>query len=775
MAASELDRFWELANRTRDTRPFLRSGAGIVQFATEHDIRLTPSDLWSLTARFGEGACPPSIASFIVRLLDGVKAQRVLDPHVGFGTLLQPVIAATRASDFVGTSPHEGALEVAEYVHPTEAGGEYRVCDLEGEGLARLGEFDLVVSLPPFGLRPREFTIDGVTVRDEGGHELLLRSSLRLSAKGLAIFVVAPRFHFAANERSVVRRLADFGLYLDASFHAAGGAFMPLTSIAADIVVIRRGNAATALFAGQATEQARPLKALLSNYQHRRLGPTPELGVLVPHAAYRGFEAESSKHRIATLTKRLNLARRDLDYYALEIIRCPGHRGDIEYRDNGFFLPLIVTSRCRTDAAELPERPNDFVQIVVDPEKADSNVVAGFFDSPLGREIRASYASGITIRRVPRGAVGQLPVWLPDVKEQRTLVELDQRLRAISSEANELHGRLWEGLNRTDEVRRRLEQLNRDDTFPAWLDTLPFPLASILWTHHTLKGRPLKRYHQLEFFFEGLVEFLGIWLMSGVKTSPDLFETEWNSIRQTLDGAGLSVERASFGTWVTIVERLAKMVRSGVTSKVEERRYWEARFACDSPELLQSLVSKPMVALARKANTLRNDWRGHGGVVGDTEAGRRESVLLGLLADFRDLVGHRWEDYPLVFPNLLRLSSGVFRCNVFSVTGVRYPFDQRQLDLKAPLEDGWLHFVSPLTGAVCPVLPLVRLGATATEERNACYFFNRLEGRDSQRYVSYHFEDRPDVVEEIPAASELLRELSRQDRSRFRVPDVGGL
>ncbi len=383
MAASELDRLWQLLDRTRGTRPLFRGGAEVVRFATEHDIRLTPSDLWSLTARFGEGACPPSIARFIVRLLDGVKAQRVLDPHVGLGTLLQPVIAATRTSDFVGTSPNEGALEVAEYVHPTEAGGEYRVCDLEGEGLTRLGEFDLVVSLPPFGLRSREFTIDGVTVRDEGGHELLLRSSLRLSANGLAIFVVGPRFHVAANERSVARRLTDFGLYLDASFHVPEGAFMPLTLIAADIVVIRRGNAATALFAGEATEQKRSLKALLLNYRHRRPGPTPELGVLVPPAAYRGFEVESSKHRIATLTNRLNLIRRDLDYYALDIIRCPGHAGDIEYRDNAFFLPLISTSRSRTDAAELPQRPKDFVQIVVDPEKADSNVVAGFFDSPL--------------------------------------------------------------------------------------------------------------------------------------------------------------------------------------------------------------------------------------------------------------------------------------------------------------------------------------------------------------------------------------------------------
>ena len=673
------------------------------------------------------------------------------------------MIAATQASDFVATSPNQGALDVAEYVYPTTASGEYRVCDLEGEGLARLGEFDLVVSLPPFGLKPREFMIEGVTLRDEGGQELLLRSSLRLSAKGLAIFVVAPRFHVAAHERSVVHRLADFGLYLDASFHVAAGAFMPLTSIAADIVVIRRGNASTALFAGQATEQERPLKVLLSNYRHRRPGPTPELGVLVPHAAYRGFEAENSKHRIATLTKRLNLARRDLDYFALEITRCPGNTGDIVYKDNSFFLPLIVTSRCRTDAAELPERPKDFVQIVVDPEKADSNVVAGFFDSPLGREVRASYASGITIRRVPLGTVEHLPVWLPDVKKQRTIVKLDQRLRAILSETKELHGRLWEGLNRTGEVRRGVERLNRDDTFPTWLDTLPFPLASILWTHHTLKGSPLKRYHQLEFFFEGLAEFLGIWLMSGIKTAPDIFQTEWKSIRQSLDRAGLSVEQATFGTWVTIVERLAKTVRSGVNGKEEERRFWQAKFACDSPELMRSLVSKSMVELAKSANKLRNDWRGHGGVVSDTEAGRRESVLLELRAKFRDLVGHRWEDYPLVFPNSLRFSSGVYRCDVFSVTGVRYPFDQKQLDLEAPLEDGCLHFVSPLTGAICPVLPLVRLGATSTEERNACYFFNRLEGGDSQRYVSYHFEDRPDVVEEIPAASELLRELSHQD------------
>ena len=533
MAHSELDRFLQLANTTQDGGRAPRSGAEIARFAADHDIRLTPAELWSLTAhsRFGDFLCPPPVASFIVRLLEGVRPERVLDPFVGLGTLLQPVLTSTQAGVFVGTYPNEEALQAAEWLQPIQGASEYRLCDLQGEGLSRFGEFDLVVCLPPFGYRPREFTVNGITLRDEGGLELLLRSSLLLAPQGLAIFVLPARVHYAANRRSVLRRLPDFGLYLDASFHVAEGAFMPATSIAANIVVVRRGPAPPTLFAGQVTSEEQPLKALLSHYRQREPGPTPELGVLVPPADFRGFETEVSRHRVADLADRLNLARRELGDYTLDIRRCPRDANRITHRDNAFFLPLIATSRCRTDVAALTKRPDGFLQVVVDPQQADSRVLAGFFDSPLGREVRLIAASGATIPRVPQKAVERLPVWLPDIEQQRTLLKLDQRLRAISSEASELHGQLWQSPNRLDEVSRRLERLNREETLRAWLQTLPFPLASSLWAHHTLKGRPLKRYQQLEFFFEALVAFLAVWLMSGVRRSPELFESEWDSIR----------------------------------------------------------------------------------------------------------------------------------------------------------------------------------------------------------------------------------------------------
>ncbi len=762
MKTTALTKFLELTSKTRHSP---RSGADIVQFATEHGIRLAPSDLWSLAGRLrlGEGVCPPSIVSFVVRLLESVEAKRVLDPNVGFGTLLQPVVETTHPSDFVGAYPIDDSLKVAEWTQPTEPGGKYHVRDLRGESLANLGEFDLVVALLPFGLKPREFSVEGTAMRGEGGLELLLRSSLHLSTDGLAVFVAPPNVHLSTPRRSVLSSLSSFGLYLDASFHVPAGAFMPLTSSAANILVIRRGTTPKTLFAGRLSQHERPLNSLVSNYRVRKAGPTPDLGILVPLTDYCGFEVELSRLRVAALTERLDLPRRHLSHFTIEINRCPKNAAALEPRDNTFFLPLTVPSPCKTTTADLPKRPADYVQVVLDPKKADSNVMAGFFDSKLGCEIRASRASGVAIRRIQFGTVQDLPVWLPDIAEQRTLTKLDQRLRTIFSEANELRDRLWEGLNRTEEVGRRLEQLNREDTYLTWLDTLPFPLAIILWNHHTLSGRPLKRYRQLELFFEALTQFLGVWLMSGVRASQELFEIEWKSIQSTLNRAGLSVERSTSGTWTRVLERLAKRVRSGIHGKVDDRQYWESSFACDSPELLRNLTSKSMVNIARRSNELRNPWLGHSGTVGDTEARRRESALLELLADFRSLVGNRWEHYPLVFPNSSRYSGGIFRCNVSWVVGTRHSFRRKELALKAPLEDGWLHFVSPLTGAVCPLLPLVRLGPTGTTERNACYFFNRLAAERGQRYVSYHFEERPDLVEDVPAASDLLLELSSYD------------
>ena len=61
---------------------------------------------------------------------------------------------------------------------------------------------------------------------------------------------------------------------------------------------------------------------------------------------------------------------------------------------------------------------------------------------------------------------------------------------------------------------RPLEAVNREDRYENWLDSLPFPLASILWVCHTQSGSLKEQYERKIQFFEALSEFLGIIFLS---------------------------------------------------------------------------------------------------------------------------------------------------------------------------------------------------------------------------------------------------------------------
>jgi hypothetical protein len=99
-------------------------------------------------------------------------------------------------------------------------------------------------------------------------------------------------------------------------------------------------------------------------------------------------------------------------------------------------------------------------------------------------------------------------------------------------------------------------------SFVGWVDTLPFPLASILWSYHTMDNDDEKRYQKLIQFFEALWEYVAVILVSAFQAGS---HPQWPEIQDKLNCAlakqNLSLERATFGTWVCMVEILAKETR----------------------------------------------------------------------------------------------------------------------------------------------------------------------------------------------------------------------
>lgn len=758
MGSNEQTRLWALLSEERDRGASLNVPA-LVELAQAHNITLSPGDLWALGARLGGGAggeamCPPAVSDLAVALLNGVAADDVLDPWVGFGTLLQPVVVALKPKRFVGVYPNAKALDAARLVLPEGDGGEYRAGGIDGSALKADDKFDVVVSVPPFGLRTPPFTIDGIELRDFGGNEVLLLSSMRLRPGGIGLFVVAPSFLFDRQGNSVAANLARFDLYLDAAFLLPAGTFRPLTNIESYLVVVRRGVAPSQMFVAEGSPERR--QAVLANYRKRKSEREPELGALVDRADFIGLRQMVLARTLEQQTKRLKVPAVRLGDIA-SIERCPRDKGKIVDEDNALYLLLAGSHRVELSRDTLPSSPLEWAVLRVNPALADARVVAGYLNGPLGRLVLESHARGSVLSKVPMSVLCDLPVYLPDLVQQRAIVEIDQRLRSLSEEVDGLRSQLWRRFDKADEIASNLGRVNREDTFPMWLDTLPFPLASILWTYHTVKDEPLKRYNQLDFFFEGLAQFLAVLVLSAVRRDAG-FPEAWDSVKKTLDGAHMSLNRATLGTWVAVFEGLAKVVRGNLDTPGAVE-VWQRLFACDDADLLAGLVGKKLVSVLKRANQLRNGWRGHGGIVGDDEAHRRAGLYFDLLLEFRGVVEGRWEGYPLVLPQTTRHSHGLYHYSVAHVIGTRTPFDSSTLLVGQPMEDGQLHMAAPRLGATLPLLPLVRLGPAPKDTQNSCYFYNRVEGA-AMKFVSYHFIDKPEIIEPSAGVHAILAELA---------------
>ena len=59
------------------------------------------------------------------------------------------------------------------------------------------------------------------------------------------------------------------------------------------------------------------------------------------------------------------------------------------------------------------------------------------------------------------------------------------------------------------------------------------------------------------------------------------------------------------------------------------------------------------------------------------------------------------------------------------------------------------------------LIPLIRVGSSPTSAKNACYFFSRLERDGGARFVSYHFTDKPELLEQFPDATDAIKFLTQ--------------
>ena len=269
----------------------------LAEYLTKSGVRVSAHELVSfgylLSTRFRSGGAAfllaEWLASVFTALVQDLSPRTLCDPWAGVGVLAAVLQEATGANDVLAIANTTGDLALGKVLLP-QAVWQMREPALSiGDGRS---EFDLVASVLPMNVRsgqPLRLTLqsgDEVEIADDLGHQLLVASSMRLSASGVGLFVVAPSFFFSP--RSVRQRLDSLGLGVEAALALPPGTFAPYTNVPAYLVVVRK-QLCRRMFVAQLSPDSHTNLQVISNLKQQTEGGSLELGRFVAPESFRSI------------------------------------------------------------------------------------------------------------------------------------------------------------------------------------------------------------------------------------------------------------------------------------------------------------------------------------------------------------------------------------------------------------------------------------------------------------------------------------------------------
>ena len=734
--------------------------------ATEHDIEVTPDLLRGISKRFGSRfsgsyLSPPDVASLIAEIAATRAPKSILDPTCGSALLLKTVADRVKAPTVHGAEIDESVARVAERL--LGEGSSIFVGDVLQANLLMDASYDLLVAEPPFTMRMRSAVeLEGadIPLRGDFSHVLAAWACTKLAVGGMAILILPPSFLWSNRSEQAKKTISALGCAVSGCIQLPSGSLQG-TGIEAYVVIIERGEQAE-LFVGQYTTDRAHQRVLIENLVSRKEGRRPAQGRLCSWSDFRGYASIDARDRIQRLVARLGFDPVPMRKLVMETARTDRAAFErLEARPNSVYLPLAGRGKATASQESLSERLKDYVQLQLNPKLADARFVAHLLNRELGQAILDTLRTGTTIERVRPSELLATTFYLPSLEIQTKVLASLDRITSIRGAIDELEAALWTDTRSIDQLARQVEVVNREDRFEDWIERLPFPLATILWRYRAASSSPREKYEALLHFFEALAEFLATVHLSAFSSDAEIWSQHREDLHRALDRQNLSLERGTFGAWKCVAEYLGARLR-GMIDKSPD--VCAALYRTHNPQTVSMLASSKLIEVLQRANSVRNDWVGHVGAVGDRQAEVVHDELFSLVQQCRGVLGRSWLDYELIQPGESRFRDGLFHYTVRRLLGTRSaPFEIVERESIEGMDDRALYLLDPNGDRGLRLLPFVRVMPSPHTETNACYFFNRLQGNDKCRYVSYHFAQDAELTDEFRDTRDALRALALAD------------
>lgn len=762
---------WSALDRVRNSVS-LSDTQQVVEEVSKH-VEMSGEDLRELLSKLPARAGGRGVVlsqpgyDFLTAYARKAEASCVLDPFAGVGFVLSAIAEGETVDELVGIQPDLELRKIAEQIKmPQSIQWKSDVSDLlEGDH-----QFGLIVSTPPFGKRTRaqEISVGGksIKVRNSSETRCIIQTADLLGEKGSLIFLVPDSFFWSGN--TVWHKINQLGVYPHAVISLPSGS-LASTNVSSNLVILRQNRAEDGLFVAQLSDTSQT-DTILNNLFTQNESKKRELGSFVPKEEFVSFDALQLDDEIRQLARRSGMDEvrfGDVIKQFNTVSQNETFDPPDEGAGEGESAEVLYLPRHNASKDAVLQRQDiggshfDYLQLVADPEAATAEFLVRLLNQELGRKLRARWARGGKLKAISVSDLPDQRIYLPDLATQEKVLRLRQQMRDLQTQLHELSGQLWMRPVEVDSVGKQVERLNHDDGVERWVETLPFPLASILWRYYASEKLHLKLDYLLN-AFEALAEFLTTLMLSAFRNDETHFKERKAYWLGVDEGYGEALRQSSFGTWSNIAERLAKDTRRMLSAQKRDRclELYRAR----TISWVNAVSSKEIYCALDQANTYRNKWKGH---TSTTEAPtllqRRIRKLEDQLSAVRNEISYELEDLHLLKPVNMQYQDGVYSNRVKRLKGSRTYFEETTVETTVPMESDRLHILEEGASRPLTLLPFFKMMPTPRSEQNACYFYNRMADGWKVRWLSYHFdasaEEEKAPVIESPEVVSVLNEI----------------
>lgn len=739
------DEFWSIATNLHVGLLKQLSASDFYQILSEAKKQSVPFSWRDIdpvirkTNRSDIPSAPNRVVDFIASYCQQIGGKTALDPWANIGTLL---FALQEKMEIKSTALMRRSedIKIAELFASKDT--QWLLKNAEEGFDVTQDQYDLIVSAPAFGLPSQQksykLPAGELQIQDSATYLLLLSACQHLSQKGRAVFLLPEGFYGRDKIDNVVNNLSEFGLYINAIVSLPPNTFQPATGVGTALFFISREETFE-LFIGHLSDEVDEA-SLLKNLIRRKNSSILETGQLVNREEYKSWRQYSLLVEIQEIVKHSKLPIIKLEEIALKFnFGKKGEDNGFEEIPNSFFLPLLEHLPVISDSTDITN-PTHYVQVVLKPELALADYVAGYFSTEAGKKVRASLASGNVISRISKLDLFDAFVLLPEIEVQQKVIETHRTMRELSYQLQKFEKDLYKRPDQVEKIRKDIKKLDQKESFENWVESLPFPMASILWRYHASVDVDKKLEHLLQ-FFEATAEFITIILLSAYLSDDDILPKYREVIFPEGDKTA-SITVSTFGYWVKTGERLAKQTRRMLGNPNDKMVCFEL-FRTDSVEFIQSISGKELFGILNRAKSIRNR-DAHSGIKADLSNSKRLNLAEAELDKLRALFSSTFDEMILLTPINNQYKDGIFTNKITKLKGSRQIFVEDYVKTGIPLDSEKLYLGEKRERKPLELLPFIKMAKSPDKEKIACYFYSRMEGQ-IPAWVSYHYEEQPEI------------------------------